>query len=59
MDKKILSVLVIVAGAIVLLVSALAYPLGLGGAGFGIKQISGTVAGALIAAVGVVLTIRR
>ncbi len=59
MDKKILSILVIIAGVIVLLVSALAYPLGLGGAGFGIKQISGTVAGVLIAAAGVVPTARR
>ena len=47
-------------GIIILVVSLLADPLGIGGsAGFGTRQIAGTIAGAIVAAAGLFLRLRR
>jgi hypothetical protein len=60
MDKKLLGVLVCVAGVILLAVSLLADTIGIGGsAGFGVNQILGAVAGALVAIGGVLLLIKK
>jgi uncharacterized RDD family membrane protein YckC len=55
MNKKTLGIIAAVVGIIVLLVSLLANQLGLGSPGFGIKQIIGTVLGAVVAILGIVL----
>jgi predicted transporter len=56
MDRKLLATLVAILGVLIILVSALAEPLGLGEGGkFGWKQILGTVIGALLLVAGVVL----
>jgi hypothetical protein len=55
MRRKALPVTVLVAGVLLFLVSAAADSLGIGGApGFGWKQIVGTVAGVVAAAVGLI-----
>jgi hypothetical protein len=52
--------LLVVVGVVVLAVSALADPIGIGeGSGFGWKQAVGMVAGLLVAALGVVVVARR
>jgi hypothetical protein len=59
MSRKALSVIVLVAGVLLFLVSAAADSLGIGGApGFGWKQIVGTVVGVAVAAFGM-LRLRR
>jgi hypothetical protein len=57
MDRKLLATLVAILGVLIILVSALAEPLGLGSEGgkFGWKQILGIVIGALVLVAGVVL----
>ena len=57
--KKTIGIVLLVVGIVILLVSLLAYPLGLGGPAFGPKQISGTIAGAIVTVVGLVLTLRK
>lgn len=56
MSKKNLALVVSAVGALGLLVSVFAEPLGLGrGDGFGIRQTSGTIAGAVILVVGLLM----
>jgi len=57
--KKTIGIVLLVVGIVILLVSLLAYPLGLGGPAFGPKQISGTIAGAIVTVVGLVLTLKK
>jgi len=57
--KKTAGIVLLVVGIVVLLLSLLAYPLGIGGPKFGPYQIAGTVAGAIVAVVGLVLTLRK
>lgn len=56
--KKIASIVVLVVGIIVLILSLFAYPIGIGGPQFGLYQITGTIVGAIVAVVGLVLTLR-
>jgi len=58
MNKKTLGIIAAVLGIIVLLVSLLANQLGFGSPGFGVKQIIGTVLGAVVAVLGIVLAAR-
>jgi hypothetical protein len=57
MDRKLLPALVAIVGVLIIVVSALAEPLGLGSEGgkFGWKQILGIVIGALVVAAGMIL----
>jgi hypothetical protein len=56
MDRTRLGWVLVALGAVVVAVSALAEPLGLGdGGGFGWKQTTGVVVGAALVAVGLVL----
>ena len=58
--KKIVSVVLLVVGVIVLLLSLTADVIGIGGnPAFGMYQISGTIAGAIVAGVGLVLLLRK
>jgi len=58
--KKIAGIVLIVVGIVVLLLSLLADPVGIGGSpGFGRDQILGTVVGAVVTVVGLVLTLRK
>jgi hypothetical protein len=60
MENKQLGIVLLVIGVIILLLSLLANSIGIGGApGFGYKQITGTVIGAILAIVGYVLFSRR
>ena len=60
MDKKTIGTLVCAVGVVLLAVSLLADSLGLGGAaGIGRDQILGSVAGVVIAVVGVFLRTRK
>jgi len=59
MNKKTLGLIAAVLGIIVLLVSLLANQLGLGSPGFGFKQIIGTVLGAVVTVLGIVLATRQ
>jgi hypothetical protein len=60
-NKRSLGIVVAVLGVFVLAVSLLADALGIGGAAgaFGIKQIIGTAAGALLAIVGIVFAVHK
>jgi hypothetical protein len=55
-DRKLLATLIVILGVLIILVSALAEPLGLGSEGgkFGWKQILGVVIGALLLVAGIV-----
>jgi hypothetical protein len=56
MQKKRLSLILMVVGIIILLFSLLADVLGIGGyPGFGYKQIIGTIVGAVISIIGFIL----
>ena len=57
--KKTTGIVLLVVGIVVLLLSLLAYPLGIGGPEFGLYQIAGTVVGAIVAVVGLVLTLKK
>ncbi|HXG75375.1 MAG TPA: hypothetical protein VNJ53_02265 [Gaiellaceae bacterium] len=59
MDRKRLGGLVAAAGAVLIALSALADPLGLGEGEFGWKQVVGVVVGALVAAAGLALAFWR
>lgn len=59
MNKKTLGIIAAVLGIVVLLVSLLANQLGLGSPGFGFKQIIGTVLGAVVTVLGIVLATRQ
>jgi hypothetical protein len=59
-SKKAVGIALLVVGIIVLALSLLAEPLGIGGpsSGFGPYQIAGTVVGVVVALVGLVLALR-
>jgi len=58
--KKTAGIVLIVVGIIVLLLSLGADPVGIGGSpGFGSYQIAGTIVGAIVTVVGLVLTLKK
>ena len=58
--KKTAGIVLIVVGIVVLLLSLGADPIGIGGSpGFGRDQMVGTIAGAVVTVVGLVLTLRK
>jgi hypothetical protein len=58
--KKIVGVALLVAGAILLILSLIADPIGIGGSPiFGYKQIGGVIVGVLAAAVGLFLALKK
>lgn len=61
MGKKTAGIVLLVVGIVILVVSLAADPLGLGGGNvaFGPRQIAGTIVGAIVAVVGVVLRLRK
>ena len=58
--RKTVGIIVLVVGIVILLLSVLADVFGLGGPapGFGPRQIAGTIVGAVIAVVGLILTLK-
>ncbi len=60
-NRRTIAIAVTVVGIIVLVISVLADPLGLGGGNntFGSRQIAGTVAGVIVTAVGLYLTFKK
>jgi hypothetical protein len=59
-NRRTLGIIVLVVGLVVLAVSLLADPIGIGDAsGFGGDQIRGTIAGAIVTVVGLVLMLRK
>jgi hypothetical protein len=60
-NTKTIGAAVLLVGIIVLVISVLADPLGLGGGNttFGSRQIAGTVAGVIVTAVGLYLTFKK
>ena len=59
-SKRTISIIVLVVGIIIVAVSLLADPLGIGGSPkFGYRQIAGTVVGAVVTVVGLVLLLRE
>jgi hypothetical protein len=59
MGGKTAGIVVLVVGIVVLLLSLLAYPIGIGGPAFGPYQIAGTIVGAVLAVIGLVLALRK
>jgi len=59
MGGKTAGIVVLVVGIVVLLLSLLAYPIGIGGPAFGPYQIVGTIVGAVLAVIGLVLTLKK
>lgn len=58
--KKLLGIVLLVAGIVVLILALAADPIGIGGSsGFGSYQIVGTVIGAIAAVAGLILTLRK
>lgn len=57
--KRIVTIVLLVGGIVVLLLSVAADPLGIGTPGFGRDQIIGTVVGAIAAIAGLVLMRRK
>jgi hypothetical protein len=57
--NKTMGIVVLVVGIVVLLLSLLAHPIGIGGPAFGPYQIAGTIVGAIVTVVGLVLTLKR
>ena len=58
--KKTAGIVLLVVGIIVLLLSLVADPIGIGGSpGFGYYQIGGTIVGAILTVVGLVLTVKK
>ena len=59
-NQRTIGVVVLMVGVIVLVVSLLADPVGIGGSPkFGYLQIAGTVVGAIVTVIGLVLTLRE
>jgi hypothetical protein len=58
-NSKAIAIVVLVVGIVILLVSVFASPLGLGNPAFGPRQMIGTVVGAVVAVVGLVLLLRK
>ena len=59
MGGKTVGIVVLVVGIVVLLLSLAAYPIGIGGPAFGPYQIAGTIVGAIVTVVGLVLTLKK
>ena len=58
--SKIAGIVLLVLGLLIVLACVLADPIGLGNSPtFGYRQIIGTVAGVIVAAVGLILTLRK
>lgn len=58
--KKTIGIILLIGGVIILILSLFADPIGIGGApGFGFKQITGTIAGAVIAAAGLFVSQKK
>jgi hypothetical protein len=58
--KKTVGIVLLVVGVVILLLSLVADPIGIGGSpGFGRDQIIGTIGGAIVAVVGLVLTLKK
>jgi len=58
-SKKTVGLVLLIVGIVVLIVSVAGDVIGLGGSpGFGYKQIAGTVVGAIVVIVGVILMLR-
>ena len=58
--KKIAGIVLLVVGIVVLLPALVADPIGIGGdPGFGPYQITGTIVGAIVTVVGLVLTLKK
>ncbi|MDH4137125.1 MAG: hypothetical protein OEW09_10485 [Anaerolineae bacterium] len=58
--KKIAGIVLLVVGIVVLLLSLIADPIGIGGwPGFGRDQIVGAIVGAIVTVVGLVLTLKK
>ena len=59
-SKKTIGTVLLVVGIVVLLLSLGADPVGIGGSpGFGYYQIVGTIVGAIVTVVGLVLTLKK
>jgi hypothetical protein len=59
MNKKTIGIILLIVGAILLIVSLAADSIGIGVPGFGLKQITGTVVGVIVAVIGFVLYSRK
>ena len=61
MNKKTLGVILLVVGVVILILSLAADPLGIGAGNvvFGPRQIAGTIVGAVLAVVGLILRLRK
>lgn len=57
--KKTVGIVLLVVGIVVLLLSLLADVVGLGTPRFGSNQIAGVIAGAIVAVVGLILTLKK
>ena len=58
--KKTTGIVLLVVGIVILLLSLIADPIGIGGSpGFGAYQIVGAIVGAVVAIVGLVLTLQK
>ena len=57
--KKIIGIILIVAGIALLVLSVLADCIGIGGGGFGLRQTGGTIVGAIMLGVGVFLMLKK
>ena len=57
--QKVAGIVLLVVGIVVLLLSLLAAPIGIGGPAFGLYQIGGVIVGAVVTVVGLILTLRR
>jgi len=61
MGKKTAGIVLLVVGIVIVVVSLAADPLGLGGSNvvFGLRQIAGTIVGAIVTVVGLVLRLKK
>ena len=59
MSKKTAGIVALIVGIVILGLSLLADRLGIGVAGFGPMQITGTIAGAIVIALGLFLTLKK
>jgi len=58
--KKTVGLVVLVVGMVILVLSLVADLIGIGGGGaFGYRQMAGTIVGAIVTVVGLVLTLKR
>ena len=59
-SKKTVGIVLLVVGIVILLASLVADPIGIGGSpSFGRDQIVGTIVGAIVTVVGLVLTLKK